>query len=95
MLRVRTPEGMYHVNFAELPSMSMTLAPEQVLLEQIHNLENQGLARWSKVYECWVLPTMTLHRLTIACLNIATDYSMKGAAILPRINDCRWFNRNL
>lgn len=95
MLRVRVPEGMYHINFAELPSMSMTLEPEAELLEQIHNLENQGLARWSKVYECWVLPTMTLHRLTSTCLQLALDYTEHGRAIVPRINDCRWFNRNL
>lgn len=95
MLRVRVPEGMYHVNFAELPSMSMTLEPENELLEQIHNLENHGLARWSKIYECWVLPTMSLRTIANACLEIALKRTKQGCATLPRINDCRWFNRNL
>lgn len=95
MLRVRVPEGMYHVNFAELPSMSMTLEPETELLKQIHNLENQGLARWSEIYECWVLPTMSLRVLANTCLEIALKRTKQGGVILPRINDCRWFNRNL
>lgn len=95
MLRVRVPEGMYHINFAELPSLSMIAEPEAQLLEQFHNLENQGLARWSEIYECWVLPTMTLHHLTRSCLQLALNYTKHGRAIMPRINDCHWFNRNL